>query len=109
MSVEPEYTPDDPREGEVPVERLRDIFRICVFVIGAGQILVAVAMVAGAVIGGSDAAGNGMMAGFAMVAVLVVLAFGVPALLLAYNRKHLKTALILSLVFPVGWLYMTSL
>ena len=108
MSTNPDEQPDRGDEGELSISSIRNGVRIVVFVLLFAQMVVAIGMGINAVVGSSGGAGSGMMTGFAVVACLSVLAFGGPALYLAINWKHLKTAFILSLVFPVGLLYMMS-
>ena len=109
MSDIADKLPDGGGEGELPIGRIRVFVRIAVFVLLFVQAIAALGMVITAITGKTDAIGNDTMAGYATVACMAVVVFGGPALYFALNRKHLKTALIRSLIFPFGLLYMMSI
>jgi len=83
--------------------------RKLVFAICAIQIAIMLFILVSAFTMSSDAAGEGMAQGLAMVGAIVVSVFVVPALLLATADKAMKVALVLSLAAPILLLLATTI
>ncbi len=75
--------------------------RKAVFIIAGLQFAIAILFMIQAFTLQSDAAGEGMARGFALVGFIAVSLFNGPALLLAAIDRYLKVALVLSLACPV--------
>jgi len=75
--------------------------RLGVIILALGQIGLATIVLYMAFTTESDAAGEGMARGFALVGMTAVILFNAPALLLASIDKFLKAALVLALVCPL--------
>ena len=73
-----------------------------------GQIGIAIAMIIGAMMGGSDAAGNGMAAGFCAGGRYRRAVVRRSSVDHGDNQNGAETAFILSLIFPAGWLFMVA-
>ncbi|MDA9008755.1 hypothetical protein N9K16_02215 [Alphaproteobacteria bacterium] len=83
--------------------------RKIIFVICGIQIAIVMFILISAFTMSSDAAGEGMAQGLAIIGALVVSIFIVPALLLAVADKALKVALVLSLTAPALLFIATSI
>ena len=72
--------------------------RIATFVLVALQVVLAIAVIVGALTTHSDPAGNAMASGFAFVAAIIAVLFALPALLIALKTRLQWLALTLAVL-----------
>lgn len=77
--------------------------QVIIFALAAIELVIGLLAVIGGFNADSDPAGRAMAKGFAFVLLLLVLAFTVPALLLAYHNHLLLLAAALILIPPVAF------